>query len=247
MIKILCVDGLDFDYAGTFGLSMPYQTKLTIPKECYVEVPDHDPMPHTWLVWASMFTGQTMKTFPDIKKIPTWRAFGRHVIKSMGISWDIRTNKSHYQTNPAFQDLDNVFTPFSFTWNIPTICPEWIATVDPDYEKLLVFLNREYQMFVELAKSKSWVYDYYAIYCRLLDTYAHLKKEDLLEARYNQIFNIANLEREEYPVLLISDHGTKIGEHHTDWAYCGANFPLDNVKSILDIRKLLEKTENVSR
>jgi hypothetical protein len=52
-LVILCVDGLDYDYAKKLELSLPYESKLKIPKELY-----HKGQPYTMHIWPSIFKGK---------------------------------------------------------------------------------------------------------------------------------------------------------------------------------------------
>jgi len=59
-VIILCVDGFDPDYAQENGFTMPFERKLTIPKELY-----HLGAPHTMHVWhADPYS--TMKILPNL-------------------------------------------------------------------------------------------------------------------------------------------------------------------------------------
>jgi len=245
MIKILCVDALDLDLVKNWDFSMPHQKGLEIPKGCYVSSKEYPkPHPHTWLVWVSMFTGVEHKEFPELS--PKWKKFAYSTLHKLGVNLRKRRPRP-YRTNPSNIKEKTIFTDtLSFTWNLPTINPEWIAQF-PGTNEAYEYGSREFMQYLALGEYPKRDYDIFAIYTRYIDLIAHqhkkgsLNHQDLKELYYI-VFEQANrLSETDDRIILVSDHGNKGGPYHTDTAYIGSNKPIpDTVKNILDFPQLTQ-------
>lgn len=224
---------------------MPYQKELNIPRGCFVSSREYPkPHPHTWLVWPSIFTGCVHQDFKNIT--PVWRRFIRHL--NLNTS---RIARPKYRVNPVYMSEKNIFSGHnSFTWNIPTISPEWIAQF-PSYEAGITYVKREFEHYLALAEYPFQNYDLYAIYTRIVDFWGHRHIDSGLYADmkglYDIIFRQANRLSEYEPILLLSDHGNRGGPYHTNTAYLGSNYKIPkSVESILDISKLIIKLMDIT-
>ena len=246
-IIVLCADGLDPNVASDYGLSMPYQTSLSIPRELYFK--GH---PHTMNIWPSMFAGR-IETYPGFRSdkdpiLTRIRRGTRKTLRKFGIKWK-RTGKSIEFTdeityawrvlNPEVEDT--IFDNFdSFPWNIPGISPGFLFGVSNEYALY------EYETLKKICIATTTYYDLplVAIYSTIIDRYEHA----LLNTKlfYFEFFNLAKMisEISTKSVVLVSDHGCVDGEH-TEEAYFGATFPIsDSCKSVIDVRKELETRLN---
>lgn len=239
-LLILCVDGFDPDYALENGFDVfRYSSRLTIPKECYVDTPD-GPTPHTDRVWPSIFSGRIIDYGRVVRT--GLRKVGHDALVKARITW---TGKPRYRLDPSNENMETVFTGRdAFLWNIPTICPEWIVTF-PSMDQFMEYCRREYRIYsllaVGLDVAKAW--DVAAIYTRILDAIGHTEPDRVMGWYYNisaEARRLANRqEKRGDHLMLISDHGCVEGRH-TDYAYIGATFPFE-AENITDIRRVIEE------
>jgi len=237
MVKlvILCVDGLDPDYARELGFpKMPYESKLDISKDLY-----HDGAPHTRLVWPSMLSGRKVVTeitgLRDIwlheMRIPI-----RRFLHKLRIRW--RRKEGKWKVNPMNINIETVADRYnSVMWNIPTICPEFVFKF-PDQDYMLQYGRHEYEIW-KIVSYGMCMYPYHLslAYCHLPDFYGHLKKP--LEEIYLDIHYHAKMLSKYRPVMLVSDHGCLDGEH-THHAYLGCTEPVE-AKRVLEVRSDIER------
>jgi hypothetical protein len=234
---ILCVDGIDPHYAIENGFAkFPYQNELTIPKACYIPMPD-GPEPDTLKVWPSIFSGEAIdyKGSKTPKRRSKPRQLARDFLIKSGLTWG--NYQKRFRVNPYNRDIDLVFTPESFYWNIPTISPEHIHNF-PNRAEMETQTHNEYKHYRALTRGLPGLsYDIAAAYTRIIDVYGHVHP-DRLKHPYANIFTQAHELAKRSPLILVSDHGC-LNDRHTDYAYIGANFPF-KAKSILDIRGIIE-------
>lgn len=239
---ILCVDGFDYDYAEAHGWNkFRHSVRLDIPAECFIETPD-GPQPATGKVWPTIFSGKVHAHSLIARRGP--RKWAHDWLLHHGVKW---SRDGHtYLINPWNEDLDTVFSGrLAFTWNLPTISPEWIVRF-PDMARLKEYTRREFMTYEIIAQgmlSKGSAYEMGAIYTRIVDVWGHFKKAEEMEYIYSQVANEAwRLARNQRAhgdhLLMISDHGCLNGVH-TDKAYIGATFPFE-AENILDIRGVIE-------
>lgn len=244
-LLVLCVDGFDPDYAKENGFDkFKHSAKLTIPRECYTETLD-GAQPATGKVWPSILSGRVYDQAATVrvgarKMIHDW-------FMKAGITWD---GPKKYTVNPWNRGIETVLTGRNaFTWNLPTISPEWIARF-PDLPHIVEFAEREYQIFRMIAHGlllSTHSYELAMIYTRTLDAWGHfqhIKSPQDIEKLYIEISSEAwRLSQRQIAknnhLMMISDHGILNGKH-TDHAYIGATFPFE-AESILDIRSVIER------
>jgi hypothetical protein len=235
---ILCVDGIDPDYAQENGFAnLPYQETLTIPKECYI-LTEKGEEPDTLKVWPTIFSGKTIayKGSKTPKKRSKPRQLARNFLIKNGLTWG--NYEKRFRVNPYNRDIDLVFTPTSFHWNIPTISPEHISTF-PNKEEMKTHARREYLQWTAITRGLiGCPYDIAAAYTRIIDVYGHVYP-DQLKTIYFDVFNHAKTLAKREPVILISDHGC-LNDRHTDHAYIGSTEPL-TAESVLDVRANIER------
>jgi hypothetical protein len=232
---VLCVDGLDPDYARELGFpKMPYESKLDIPKELY-----YDGSPITQLVWPSMLSGRIVITEPELRpnvwiseiRLPIRRFLHKH-----GIGWERK--KRTWKTDPSNINIKTVADKYnSIIWNFPTICPEFIS-VCPTPNDMLRYGRREYQIWKIITDGMClYSYELSVAYCHLPDFLGHLEKP--LEDIYLDIHHHAMRLSKRHSVMLVSDHGCLNGEH-TDHAYLGCTEPI-KAKNVLEVRADIER------
>ena len=243
-LLILCVDGFDPQFAHENEYDrFRFSASLTIPRECYSETLD-GAQPATGKVWPSIFSGRIYD------QAVTVRVGARRVIHDLlmkaGITW---SGKKRYSVNPWNRDIETFLTDRNaFTWNLPTISPEWLARF-PDLEDIVEFCEREIEIFRFLARglvTEAHGFELGVIYTRTLDAwghFTHLKGELEMRMLYRDISSMAwrlgELQRARGDhLMMISDHGCLNGAH-TDHAYIGATFPF-YAESVLDIRSVVE-------
>lgn len=243
-LLILCVDGFDYDFAREHGCDkFKHSGKLTIPRECYTETLD-GAQPATGKVWPSIFSGRIYDQSLTVRK--GVRKIAHDFLMRAGIKWD---GKKVYSVNPWNRGIETFMTGRDcFTWNLPTISPEWIARF-PDLEHIVDFCERELEIFWMLGRGLSGQghpCELAVIYTRTLDAwghFTHLKGDADMRRLYQKISNDAwrrsqeQLARNNH-LMMISDHGCLDGAH-TDHAYIGATFPFE-AESILDVRSVVE-------
>jgi hypothetical protein len=244
-LLVLCVDGFGPDQASELGLSPFFHARrLTIPRECYSETLD-GAQPATGKVWPSILSGRIYDQAATVrvgvrKMIHDW-------FMKAGITW---SGPPKYTVNPWNRGSETVLTGRNaFTWNLPTVSPEWIARF-PDLPHIVEFSEREYQMFRMIAHglvSAPHDFELAMIYTRTLDAwghFTHIKSDIDMTKMYVEIssecwrLSQTQLARGDH-VMMISDHGIKDGRH-TDHAYIGATFPF-TADSILDVRGVIEE------
>lgn len=236
---VLCVDGLDPDYARELGFpKMPYESKLKIQKELYF-----DGTPITQLVWPSMLSGRIVKTKPPSKvwlsniRLPVRKFLHKH-----GIRW--KRKKRTWVIDPVNINIESVSNKYnSIMWNFPTICPEFISTF-PTPEDILRYGRREYQIWKMITYGMClYPYDLSIAYCHLPDFLGHQLKP--LENVYLDIHHHAKRLSKRRSVMLVSDHGCVDGEH-TDHAYLGCTEPIE-AKNVLEVRNDIERILDSNR
>lgn len=220
---LLCVDGLDPGLVHDFGWDKVFKHNysLSIPKECYVPDPELGSTPHTTRVWPMIFSGKIID-YGLIRREGTRKMIHDALVR-LGITW--RRKKKSYTIAPGNQDLNTIFDDFqSFTWNIPTMDPEWIATF-PSYEAFVEFCKRELWMFLQMSRGAiDSVHPVNAFYVRYVDFIGHNEPEKL-RGTYDQVFLHASQLKEKTEVILLSDHGCIQGVH-TEQAYFGSDYPI---------------------
>jgi len=128
---LLCVDGVDPDLVQEFGWGklFKHNYSLKIPQECYVPDPELGSIPHTTRVWPTIFSGKIID-YSLIRRKGIRKILHDLLVRSR-ITW---RGKPRYRVGPANEDLETIFDKYhSFTWNIPTIDPDWISTF-PSFE-----------------------------------------------------------------------------------------------------------------
>ena len=244
-LLILCVDGFDPDFASENDYDrFRHSAKLTIPRECYSETLD-GAQPATGKVWPSILSGRIYDQAVTVRKGA--RRVIHDLLMKAGITW---SGKKKYSVNPWNKDIETFLTGRdAFTWNLPTISPEWIARF-PDLEDIVEFCDREIEIFRFLARglvTEVHGFELGVIYTRTLDAwghFTHLKTELDVRGLYREIsslvWRLAETQRARGDhLMMISDHGCLNGAH-TDHAYIGATFPFE-AESILDIRSVVER------
>lgn len=245
-LLILCVDGFDPDYGQEYGFNkFRYSARLSIPAECFIESPD-GPQPTTGRVWPTILSGRVQSHSLIERKGLRKRA--HDFLLRRGITWT--RGRPSYQVNPWNEDLETVLTGrLAFTWNIPTISPEWVVRF-PDMVRLMAYCNREYQMFNMMAQGvqvRGSGYELAIIYTRIVDAWGHFKKAEDMKFIYSDVtataWRLAQAQQAQGDELLfLSDHGCLNGVH-TDKAFIGATFPFE-AESITDVRGVIEGVLN---
>ena len=236
---VLCVDGFDPQYAHEKDYDrFRFSASLTIPRECYSETLD-GAQPATGKVWPSIFSGRIYDQAVTVRKGA--RRWAHDLLMKAGITWD---GKKKYSVNPWNRGIESVIDEKEdFTWNLPTISPEWIARF-PDLPEIVDFSEREYEIFKCLARGMPHEFhELGIIYTRYLDLLGHLSSPHLDEV-YSSVsalaWRVGEVQRAKGDhLMMISDHGCLNGAH-TDDAYIGATFPFA-AESILDIRRVIEE------
>jgi len=257
---VLCVDGLDPDYARELGFpKMSYESKLKIPKELY-----YCGVPHTQLIWPSMLSGRIVtskiviaKSRPNIL-LREIRLPIRRLLHKFGIRWKskkvwklkkeiMNVNPSNaeiekvvekWSINPSNVDIETVADKYnSIMWNIPTISPEFISGY-PDHNKMLGYGRREYRIWKIITYGMClYPYDLAVAYCHLPDILGHLEKP--LEDIYLDIHHHATMLSKYRPLMLVSDHGC-LAREHTHHAYLGCTEPIE-AQCVLEVRDNIER------
>jgi len=124
---------------------------------------------------------------------------------------------------PTNEYLKTIFDEYhSFTWNLPTIDPEWIATF-PRYEAFVKYCKRELLMWLRMTMGALYhPIPLQAFYLRYVDFIGHNQSGDLRSA-YNTVFLQASDLKKKADVILLSDHGCIDGVH-TERAYLGSDW-----------------------
>ncbi|MBW1933123.1 MAG: hypothetical protein JRI56_08945 [Deltaproteobacteria bacterium] len=232
-LLVLCVDGLDHDYAREIGFpKMPYDAKLDIPRELY-----YDGSPITQLVWPSILSGSIIKTRLSFKVwLSEIRLPIRRFLHKYGIRW--KRKKKKWTIDPVNINIETTIDKYnSIIWNFPTICPEFISSY-PTPEDMVRYGRREYQIWKIITDGMSlYPYDLSMAYCHLPDFLGHLEKP--LEDIYLDIHHHAMRLSKRRSVMLVSDHGCLNGEH-THHAYLGCTEPI-KAKNVLEVRADIER------
>lgn len=243
---ILCVDGIDPDLAAEHNLKMPYERKLTIPRELYITGPDNPGIPWTPHVWGSIFAGR-IEVYPDFRtfkrSINPLRNYVRKYLLKNNIKWHRSgfTIKRAPIRDDTFRRIKPVITEnvldryLSLDVHIPAISHDYFYGGDDSYR------DAEYKMFLVLASMLQYsMMNLSAIYTRKIDIMGHRvtqeKGMDELLNYYDQVFAEANSLKGN--IMLLSDHGCI--ESHTDHAYLGCTQPV-YANSVLEVRKDIER------
>ncbi len=234
---ILCVDGIDPDLVQEFGWGklFKYNYSLSIPPECYVPDKELGSTPHTTRVWPTIFSGQIIDY--GLTRRSGARKKIHDALVRMGITW--KRGKPKFRVAPTNRDLETIFDDFhSFTWNLPTMDPEWLATF-PSYEAFVEHCKRELWMFMLMTRGAvNSVFPLNAFYVRYVDFIGHNEPEKLRGA-YDNIFQHASELKKKEDVILLSDHGCDAGLH-TEQAYFGSDYPI-HAESVHELRDELER------
>lgn len=253
-LLILAVDGLCPDIAKQKGYPrMPYEQKLTIPRELYFKG-----SPHTLKIWPSIFHGQVINVdLPrvldqlyerdtidyklkqllikiGIKKILQKLKinYHKHVPKNVGQQWRAYPSSFGLETILDYHD--------SLSWNIPGLNPECIIGY-PDLDVITPYVKREYENWKHITLGMCLQpRELNIAYTHILDALAH--RFQPLDPFYLDISNhIKKLCRlSEIDIMLISDHGATPTGDHTDYAYLGTTFPI-KAQNIIDVRHDIER------
>lgn len=236
-LVVLCVDGLDPDYANKLGFpKMPYESRLEIPKELYI-----NGFPHTQLVWPSMLSGRKI-----IKELANWhdvflpeiRLPIRRFLHGHGIKWKRGKEEKTWRVSPMNINIETVADRYnSVMWNIPTICPEFIYQF-PGPDEMLRYGRHEFEIWKIVSYGMClYPYDLSLAYCHLPDILGHLEKP--LEDIYLDIHHQAMRLSKHRSVMLVSDHGCLNGEH-THHAYLGCTEPIE-AENVMEVRADIER------
>jgi hypothetical protein len=235
---ILCMDGLDPTQASEYGLHLPYEGSLKIPRELY-----HGAYPHTLHIWPSMFTGKCVR-HPDLQTQNSLRVSIRGWLHKNNISWNRKGVNIHQRGwqpddvkgkvyNKSANYEDTIFSEYnSFIYNIPGLVDGFVLGGTKEWAK------SEHRLFNILANTVPQLgYEIVAVYTHNPDYEDH--RGINYEPTYRQGFLLAELLAKRYDTILLSDHGCVNG-FHTDSAYIGASFPFE-ADSVLDVRKVIEE------
>ena len=238
---VLCVDGIDPDYAASLGFSMKYESELEIPVELF-----HDGEPHTLHIWPSIFTGKITRNskLEELKK-ETWgpRLKIRRWLLDHEIRWRrenvsvIKYSKSSPEKyQPKWQvyqsETATLFDQYdSYIWNIPGVSPSFIMGGSLEHYK------QNFITWKILARAlPQHRMDIAAVYTAYLDWLGHWMSP--LKLSYFEVFDLANTLGKNIPVMLVSDHGCINGQH-THKAYLGSNCPV-KARNITEVREDIE-------
>lgn len=240
---LLCMDGLDPDYAKELHLSMPYEKTLTIPKSLY-----YGNKPHTMNIWGSMFAG---KEFPHpkfhVSEVVKSRFKFRKVLHKIGIKWHRdgwnvkKERETHLGDGPG--KVHNAHVPYedtifhkynSFIFDIPGVVDGFILGGS------LKQVNRNHKLFKVLLTCLTLSsYELIAIYTHQPDIQAHMELNS--DSIYKEGFFLANDLSKDNKIILLSDHGCSPYTHnHTELAYIGTNFPFE-AETVLDVKDVIQK------
>jgi hypothetical protein len=245
MLLILCVDGLDNELTEYFGLRMPYEARLSIPKELY-----KSGEPFTPNVWGSMFTGEIFVHSDTNMGKDSLRYRVRQFLHRLGIRWAREGTKvwKSYHESKFDRDIEtihfiwkrevfeSVFNEFkSFVYAVPSISDNFIFTSEAgDYERHMVF-----KMLAE--NIQHYDYEVVALYTHYIDVKAHWTTEankDFLRRFYGEVFRLVDSNSFDAHVMMVSDHATLLS--HKDYAYIGCNFPFE-AESVLDVADVVRE------
>lgn len=248
MLVILCVDGLCPEMVDKKGYPLlPYTSKLSIPHELYYEG-----MPHTLLVWPSLFHGYNVnfdlrKTINRIYSRDNWNFRIRKAAQKIRLNKalsKLKLNSSRllkpvskqYHIQPFIHEIDTVFDHYSSaTWNIPGINPECVVGF-PTIESFLPYIKRQYQNWKNLTLGMAIRPKTLNVaYTNILDGLSHRKQPT--DPFYLDLKIHIDLLRKisDVDIMLVSDHGSTSDGDHTDFAYLGCTRPI-TAKSITDVR-----------
>lgn len=243
-LVILCVDGLDPDFASDNNFGMEYESRLSIPVELYGVTGQ----PWTPRVWPSIFSGE-LELYPLLgKKKSRLRLKIRKFLISHGIRWSrdgLKITREREGTRkyrlihmPRIAEDLVIDNYRSFLYHVPAVSNDFFYGNYPKYDDL------EWEQFNMLALfSKYLDKDIAAIYTRIVDAKGHMyiegneTSEKVLLEYYRQVFELVDTLKEWGAVMLISDHGT-IGDH-TEHAYLGCTEPVHAI-SVLEVRRDIE-------
>lgn len=247
---IMCMDGLDPEYASELKYSMPYEKKITIPRSLY-----YGNKPHTMNIWGSMFAGKELP-HPKFKVSETVRTRFRFrtLFHKLGIKWHRdgwkiqKERETHLGDGPGkvhnahVKYNETIFHHYhSYIFDIPGVVDGFILGGS------LKQVNQNYKIFKILLNCLTLSsYELIAIYTHQPDIQSHMELNS--DPIYKEGFFIANDLSRDNKVILLSDHGCSPYTHnHTDFAYIGANFPFE-ATTVLDVKNvvynIMEKIKN---
>jgi hypothetical protein len=250
---VLCVDGLDPDKVSERGYpELPYNRKLSIPQELY-----YKGMPHTLLVWSSIFQGKSVsydleKTINKIYSRDNWNYRIRKQAQKIGLNKIVNALKidhkkilkpttKQYHILPSIKDTDTVLDYYeSSSWNIPTINPECVVGF-PTIESFLPYIKRQYNNWKNLTLGMILrPQPLNVAYTNIMDALGH--RSEPTDPFYLDLNNHIKLLRKmgDVEIMLISDHGTTNEGDHTDHAYLGCTSPV-TAESVIEVRSEIEK------
>lgn len=243
-LLILCVDGLDPDFASENGFSMEYESKLSVPLELYKPQSDE---PWTPFVWASIFAGRIEIDLSLYKTVMPLRLKIRRFLISHGIRWSRKGFKIYSADKPVHKLIymprtaENLVVDGrkSFLYHVPCVSYDYFYGNYPGYAE------SEWEQFNVFASFSRYLEkDIVALYTRIIDHKGHRyfdKKGDtaqVLREYYKQVFELVAILGKGGTVMVVSDHGT-IGVH-TKHAYLGCTEPIF-ATSILEVREDMER------
>ena len=240
-LVILCVDGLDPDFASENNFSMEYESRMSIPVELYSEMGS----PWTPRVWPSIFSGE-LELYPFLKKTNWLRLKIRKFLVSHGITWrrdglKITRKRHGYRLIHMPRIAENLVIDNyrSFLYHVPAVGSDYFYGTYPAYVEL------EWEQFNVLASFSRYLdHDICAVYTRIIDHKGHRYiegnkvSEKILFEYYKQVFELVDMIKGRGTIMLISDHGT-LGKH-TDYAYLGCTEPV-HATSVLEVRRDIER------
>ncbi len=226
-LLILCVDGIDYDYAKSLDYpKLPYEKKIEIQDELCNE----DGWPLTALVWPTIFTETLIDELLPLHIHPL-RYRARKLLHSMGIQWERKNRARSVNVTPKMSISTFLDRYNSFDWNIPRISLQF-ATHFADTERYLEWSKEEYRVWkIILMGLTHYKYDVAACYCRIIDAYGHHYKP--LDDLYMDVDDLVKRFSKTNKTILVSDHGCIDGKH-TKHAYYGSTEPI-KAQNVLDI------------
>jgi len=232
---------------------MPFERKLSIPRELYFKN-----IPHTLKIWPSMFQGKAIDI--DLKKVKdaiyekdTIDYKLRQVLIKIGVKKILQFAKVNYRkaipktvgrrwrTYPSSFGLDTILDHYdSISWNIPGLDPEYIVGY-PSLESMVPYVKREYNNWKHITLGMCLrPHRLNVAYTHIIDGLSH--REQPLDPFYLDISNHINMLRKlsDVEIMLVSDHGVTPHGKHTDNAYLGCTRPV-YADTVLDIRNDMER------
>lgn len=232
---------------------MPYERKLTIPRELYFK--DN---PHTLKIWPSMFHGQAIDI--DLRKVldsmyerDTLDYKLKQFLIKIGVKKLLQKSKVKYRkaipknvgmqwrAYPSSFGLETILDHYdSLSWNIPGLDPECIVGY-PDLDLIVPYLKREFENWKHITLGMCIKPRRLNVaYTHIIDGLSHRLQP--LDPFYLDISNhVKMLSRlSDIEIMLVSDHGATADGEHTDHAYLGCTRPV-YADTVLDVRKDMER------